>query len=122
VAALVLRAAEVAGVQVAALEIRPRRPVEHDDALGEERAEATGPVGGAHPADDSQTRVAWKPRGLNVLDSSANAARHAFHEHGHDRDSARARATLARRSDGLPAPDPLPRAALRSHREGPHPH
>src|SRR2546430_1469171 len=48
VAAFVLGAAEVPGGEVATLDVRPRRAVEDDDALGEEGAQAVVAGGGAH--------------------------------------------------------------------------
>src|SRR5213076_2667437 len=48
VAAFVLGAPEVPGGEVATLDVRPRRAVEDDDALGEEGAQAVAAGGGAH--------------------------------------------------------------------------
>ena len=45
VAPLVRFAAEVCGAEIAALEVRPRGPVEDEDALGEQRAQAFGAGG-----------------------------------------------------------------------------
>ena len=84
VAAFVLRAAEVACLEVATLDIRPRRPVEHDDALGEERAEAIGPSRGAHPANDSQNRRPLETVPVECPRSPGAGAAQGFHD-GHAR-------------------------------------
>ena len=62
VAALVLGAAEVPGGEVATLEVRPRRAVEDDDALGEKGAQAIAAGGGAHEG----AMITGRPRAGNL--------------------------------------------------------
>src|SRR5436309_352244 len=62
VAALVLGATEVPGGEVATLDVRPRRAVEDDDALGEKGAQAVAAGGGAHEA----AMITGRSRGGNL--------------------------------------------------------